>query len=246
MSELEVERSLLALMELLHVVEVVDGRFAAVDGGALMVHEGGEARRFPVAGPLATFRGRAGAMRAAPLAMVPGDHLRLYLRAGVLVAVLQEVEPSGAAYDRSSRYSSWRRYRTDAELRRLVAERYPEVDFRELELGERGRSGRVARMTVVGSARSVEVEGLAIRWTLDLPDTLFTAKRLAPPDGEKGWLFTGRGLGHGVGLCQVGAYGMGLRGHSYADILTHYYSGVSVGSLTTVPRAAYERAIAGR
>ncbi len=79
-----------------------------------------------------------------------------------------------------------------------------------------------------------------MRWTLDLPDTLFTARRLQPPGDEEGWLFTGRGWGHGVGMCQVGAYGMALRGHDYADILTHYYSGVSLTTLKTVPRDRFQ------
>jgi peptidoglycan hydrolase-like amidase len=32
-------------------------------------------------------------------------------------------------------------------------------------------------------------------------------------------------------LCQVGAYGMGLRGHSYRDILEHFYTGVSISTV---------------
>lgn len=39
----------------------------------------------------------------------------------------------------------------------------------------------------------------------------------------------GRGWGHGVGMSQWGAHGLALRGASYVDILTHYYTGVQVG-----------------
>jgi stage II sporulation protein D len=39
----------------------------------------------------------------------------------------------------------------------------------------------------------------------------------------------GRGWGHGVGMSQWGAHGLALRGASYADILTHYYTGVDIG-----------------
>ena len=39
----------------------------------------------------------------------------------------------------------------------------------------------------------------------------------------------GRGWGHGVGMSQWGAHGLALRGASYVDILTHYYTGVEVG-----------------
>lgn len=39
-------------------------------------------------------------------------------------------------------------------------------------------------------------------------------------------VFTGRGFGHGVGLCQEGAMQMAKLGYSYTRILNHYYSGV--------------------
>ncbi|HSF42428.1 MAG TPA: hypothetical protein VLT87_21675, partial [Thermoanaerobaculia bacterium] len=98
------------------------------------------------------------------------------------------------------------------------------------EILERGESGRVGKIRIQGSnGQTVEVDGLAIRWTLDVPDTLFTAKRLAPEGRPAGWLFTGKGFGHGVGMCQIGAYGMAQRGHSYKEILTHYYTGVELG-----------------
>ena len=87
----------------------------------------------------------------------------------------------------------------------------------------------MSKIRVAGrDGRSVEVEGLAVRWTLDLPDTWFTAKRIAPKNKEAGWLFTGRGWGHGVGLCQVGSFGMAVRGHDYREILEHYYTGVQI------------------
>jgi stage II sporulation protein D len=41
--------------------------------------------------------------------------------------------------------------------------------------------------------------------------------------------FHGRGSGHGVGLCQVGAAVMGEEGHSYREILTYYYPGTKLG-----------------
>jgi len=139
------------------------------------------------------------------------------------------VDLDGVAFDRSSPYSAWTRFRSDSQLARNVDTRFPGVGFRDLEILERGGSGRVGRIRIVGdNGQSVEVDGLAIRWTLDVPDTLFTAKRLAPKNREAGWLFTGRGFGHGVGMCQVGSYGMAQRGHSYRDILTHYYSGAEL------------------
>lgn len=44
-------------------------------------------------------------------------------------------------------------------------------------------------------------------------------------------VFAGRGFGHGVGLCQWGSKGMAEAGHSYRDILKHYYTDAEIGRL---------------
>jgi SpoIID/LytB domain protein len=49
--------------------------------------------------------------------------------------------------------------------------------------------------------------------------------------GEDG-LFTGRGIGHGIGMCQLGAADMARRGSSFAQILAHYYPNTK---LTAIP-----------
>ena len=37
------------------------------------------------------------------------------------------------------------------------------------------------------------------------------------------FILHGRGWGHGVGLCQIGAAVMGAQGYDYKEILHHYY-----------------------
>jgi len=46
-----------------------------------------------------------------------------------------------------------------------------------------------------------------------------------------GMTFYGRGWGHGVGMCQVGAYGMALAGATYEEILKKYYKGIALKKL---------------
>ncbi len=49
------------------------------------------------------------------------------------------------------------------------------------------------------------------------------------PRGEvERFVITGKGWGHGVGLCQVGAFGMAQAGSTFEEILKHYYTGVSL------------------
>jgi stage II sporulation protein D len=214
---------------MLQVVRREQVSFLALADGKLTVRSGKEDRTIPLPERLATFRRRGAELAAGGLGLVPGDNLTLYWQDVHLLAAVQEVNLEGVAFDRSSSYSSWTRYHTDSQLASTIGTRFPGLGFRSFEILERGASGRVGKIRIEGDGgRTAEVDGLAVRWTLDVPDTLFTAKRLAPQKHEAGWLFTGRGWGHGVGLCQVGAYGMAQRGHTYREILYHYYSGVEL------------------
>ena len=76
------------------------------------------------------------------------------------------------------------------------------------------------------------VSGLQICSVLGLRDTLFVIDRSWDEDGRvEAFTFSGRGWGHGVGLCQVGAYGMAVGGARYRDILKKYYTGVSIAKI---------------
>ena len=52
----------------------------------------------------------------------------------------------------------------------------------------------------------------------------------APADAKVRWKIKGAGFGHGVGMSQYGAYGYAKHGVGYQAILTHYYTGTSIGS----------------
>ncbi|HVT58174.1 MAG TPA: SpoIID/LytB domain-containing protein [Thermoanaerobaculia bacterium] len=241
----QVEKLLLALSELLRVVRRDEVSFLSLTEGKLTVRAGKEDKSYLLPGALATFRRRGTEIASSALALVPGDNLTLFWHGDRLLAVLQEVNLEGVAFDRSSSYSSWTRFRSDSQLASQVGTRFPGLGFQGFEILERGGSGRVGKIRIAGDGgKTAYVEGLAVRWTLDVPDTLFTARRLAPPKQEAGWLFTGRGWGHGVGLCQVGAYGMAQRGHNYREILYHYYSGVELSRVrlqTAAPDAGHGR-----
>ncbi len=67
---------------------------------------------------------------------------------------------------------------------------------------------------------------LAIRKALSsshLKSSAFDVEKI--PDG---FVLRGRGWGHGVGLCQIGAATMAARGYTYRQILAHYYVGAEI------------------
>ncbi len=57
---------------------------------------------------------------------------------------------------------------------------------------------------------------------------------------ENTYIFRGRGLGHGVGLCQWGALGLAESGWGYTDILRFYYSGTNIVNISRLARFSSE------
>ena len=68
-----------------------------------------------------------------------------------------------------------------------------------------------------------QYSGTEVRRILGLPSTYFQWR----VQGNQ-IIFSTRGYGHGVGLCQYGADGMGKAGNTFTEILQHYYQGVEV------------------
>ena len=93
----------------------------------------------------------------------------------------------------------------------------------------RGASGRARTVAVATPKGTVTLTGLEIRFALGLPENLFNVVAGVDEDGGRVFTFYGRGWGHGVGLCQTGAFGMALAGRTYREILAHYYPGTEVG-----------------
>ena len=100
--------------------------------------------------------------------------------------------------------------------------------LKALEPLERGPSGRIVRLRVVGSKASIVVgKELEIRRWLS-PSHLLSSAFVVDAVGENHGLpyrfvLHGAGWGHGVGMCQIGAAMMALRGHSAEEILRHYF-----------------------
>ncbi len=142
---------------------------------------------------------------------------------GILSQVLKD-------YDRHTRnFYNWEVEYSVEELSAIVEERLG------LELGkiilleplERGLSGRISLLRITGENGSVVIgKELEIRKVLSkthLYSSWFDISR----KGDK-FVLTGRGWGHGVGLCQIGAAVMGAEGYDYKEILMHYYKNVEI------------------
>jgi stage II sporulation protein D len=138
--------------------------------------------------------------------------------------------PNGAAADRFSPFSSWTKGlspgQVQARLARAARGIGPIVDLRVVS---RGSSHRVTDLEIVGTNGTAHVRGGRIRSALGLREQLFVIDREYDESGRVlEFIFSGRGWGHGVGMCQVGAYGLAKQGWSFEQILKAYYTGIEL------------------
>jgi len=100
-------------------------------------------------------------------------------------------------------------------------------DILDLVPLDRGKSGRIWRLKIVGSKGSFIIgKELEIRRVLSNTHLYSSAFDVEKTDGK--FILHGKGWGHGVGLCQIGAAVMGERGYKYDEILKHYYKGAVI------------------
>ncbi len=115
------------------------------------------------------------------------------------------------------------------ELSRLVNEKLKDDFGQIIDLIplERGKSGRIWKLKIVGTKKTFTIgKELEIRRALSETHLLSSAF-----DVEKtpaGFRLHGKGWGHGVGLCQIGAAVMGQQGYNYEQILLHYYRNAEI------------------
>lgn len=127
----------------------------------------------------------------------------------------------------------WTKTITRADLeRKLAAKGHAIGKVRSIALSplaigraakDRTASGRVKTMTVKGTKGAATLSGTTWRSLLGLKSTLFDAKLT-----KDAVTFTGYGSGHGLGISQWGAKRLAESGKSYAAILSHYYTGVTL------------------
>lgn len=106
-------------------------------------------------------------------------------------------------------------------------------DIKDLIPMQRGKSGRISRLKIVGTLRTVTIgKELEIRRALSESHLFSSAfvvdKTEVASSVPSEFTITGAGWGHGVGLCQIGAAMMGEKGYSYDKILLHYYRNAEI------------------
>jgi len=131
----------------------------------------------------------------------------------------------------ASKYARWTAEVPETEVRKAAGFGSPVI---AVEIADRTPDGRALRLrlrTAAGSAK--EVPAASLRAALDVNrvrSTLLDSVEPQPAGSARpaGFRFSGRGWGHGVGMCQVGACGLAASGKRAEEILAFYYPGVRV------------------
>ncbi len=108
---------------------------------------------------------------------------------------------------------------------KLKARSWIKGELEKIKIKKRSKSGRVLRMALV-SDKIVTISGEKLRQLLGY-NKIFSTNFKIKIKG-KYLLIEGHGSGHGVGMCQWGAYGMAKAGKTYKQIIHKYFTNVKI------------------
>ena len=227
-------RTLAALLEARKLLRLQRATARAASGRTLTLHPAakGPEQQLKVADGAHLFRAfGAQTLPVRELKLAGGEAVVYHTDAAGEIDYL-EVSPllNGAAADHVSNYSRWSVTLTPSEVSGRLARHAGDIGaLLDLRVSRRGVSRRVLDLEVVGAKATAHVTSGRVRAALSLREQLFVIDRRFDESGRvAAYTFTGRGWGHGVGMCQTGAYGLARAGASYEKILKSYYTGISL------------------
>ncbi len=113
--------------------------------------------------------------------------------------------------------------------KKLSAAGYNIKNIRAIEILGKDRSGRITDLNIVSSGKDIKIPAKDFRNIIGPNFIRSTNFKLNLAGGDA--VFEGLGWGHGVGLCQWGAYFMAKQGYNYKDILKYYYPKTDVKAI---------------
>ena len=202
------------------------------EDGKLVIKSGKANRILTVRSDVFLFREFGGAMfPVKETALVGGETVNFQINAMSEVVYL-EIKPTAttATAEKNSSFTLWNvnlsPSAVQSRLSRYVRGIGSLIDVRVVQ---KGFSRRAVDLEIVGTNGTFHLKGGKIRSALRLNEQLFVINKRYDANGRAtSYSFTGRGWGHGVGMCQYGAYGLAKMGVKYDAIVKHYYTGVDL------------------
>lgn len=139
-------------------------------------------------------------------------------------------------------FPQWTAELAASDLQRALAAGGYRGTLRNVRIAARNDSGRVARLLLDGMTPG-EISGQELRMVVGralgfqhLQSTAFELRRTG-----SAFRFTGKGAGHGVGLCVIGSMKLAASGQPASAILARYFPGAAIGSSAARMTAAPSR-----
>ena len=208
------------------------GTAAPTEDGKLMLKNGRRTTEIAVSPDVYLFRKFGDQFyQVKDAALVGGEKVR-YKTIGENTAVYIEIEPTdkSTVADRMSSFTLWRKRMTNAQMRRTLGRYVRGMGaLIDIDVKSKGFSRRATELEIKTTNGTHILKGGKIRSALRLREQLFVMnKRYASNGRLSSVTFTGRGWGHGIGMCQYGAYGFAKMGLKFDRILRHYYTDIEL------------------
>jgi stage II sporulation protein D len=199
--------------------------------GKLILKSGKSEKQISVRPDVFLFREFGGSLHPVREAtLVGGEQVRYQLDALGAVKYL-EISPTTlpTTAERMSPWVYWNKNLSASALQSRLSRYVPGIGtLYDINIKKRGSSRRPVELEIVGSNGIKMLKGGKIRSALRLPEQLFVMNKRYNGSAVASYTFTGRGWGHGVGMCQYGAFGLAKQGVKYDEIIKHYYTGVDL------------------
>ena len=203
---------------------------ASVDG-KLVIKNGKGERQLMVRPDVFLFRQFGGTMyQVREAALVGGEAVNFQLDALGAVKYL-EIKPSESptTAENMSPFVYWNKTLSAGEVQARLSRYVRGIGtLYDVNVKKIGYSRRPVELEIIGSNGVKSLKGGKIRSALRLNEQLFVINKRYNGSTVASYTFTGRGWGHGVGMCQYGAYGLAKMGVKYDEIIKHYYTGVEL------------------
>lgn len=163
-------------------------------------------------------------------ALVGGESVTYQLDAMGAVKYL-EIKPTSVptVAENMSPFTTWTKSLSAGEVQSRLSRYVRGIGtLYDVNIKKAGYSRRAVELEIIGSNGTKILKGGKIRSALRLNEQLFVMNKRYNGSTVAGYTFTGRGWGHGVGMCQYGAYGLAKMGVKYDEIVKHYYTGVDL------------------
>ncbi len=209
------------------------GTAKPTEDGKLVLRVGRSEREIKISQNVFLFRKFGDAFyQVKETALLGGERVR-YKTNSLGEIIYLEIEPTRetTVAEKMSPFTNWRTRKSAssvlASLRRYV--RGLSGTLIDINVKKRGFSKRATELEIITTTGKFTLKRGKIRSGLRLREQLFVMDKRYGTNGRViSFTFTGRGWGHGIGMCQYGAYGFAKMGLNYDQIINHYYTDIDL------------------